>query len=191
MLMVIGCGRSGTKFTSTLFKKNGIDIGHESLGEDGIASWCLVPDTYLSIYGPSFLKLKRYRMPVVHQVRHPLKVIASMQTANKYSWQFISNFIKIGRFDSTIKKCMKYWYYWNLLSEKKAQYRYKVEEIQQSFTKLCEIGDFSLDAECKYDVSKSTNTREHSELTVNDLYLRAPLLTRKIIRMARRYGYNI
>lgn len=136
------------------------------------------------------MKLRKYRMPIVHQVRNPLKVISSMQTANEYSWQFISNFIKTGKYDSIIKKCMKYWYYWNLLSEKKAQYRYKVEEIQKSFKKLCEIGDFSLDSEYKYGISRKTNTREHSELTMRDLYLKDPFLTRKIIRMAKRYGYK-
>ena len=35
-LLVIGCGRSGTKWFSELLKDHGLDIGHEHMGNDGV-----------------------------------------------------------------------------------------------------------------------------------------------------------
>lgn len=78
-IMVIGCGRSGTTFTSKIFKTHNIKIGHERLDNDGISSWYLVSDQDEVFLGPSFNQIKNLNMPIVHQVRHPLKSISSMQ----------------------------------------------------------------------------------------------------------------
>lgn len=39
MLLITGCGRSGTHFTARLLQEIGLDVGHETLGKDGVASW--------------------------------------------------------------------------------------------------------------------------------------------------------
>jgi hypothetical protein len=53
-LAIIGCGRSGTKYVSELFNSLGINIGHERLDKHGIASWTLVPNTSIELWGPSY-----------------------------------------------------------------------------------------------------------------------------------------
>jgi hypothetical protein len=35
MLLITGCGRSGTHYSSALFKHLGLDLPHESVGRDG------------------------------------------------------------------------------------------------------------------------------------------------------------
>jgi hypothetical protein len=38
-LVIIGCARSGTKYSSMLFRQLGLEIGHEEEGRDGISDW--------------------------------------------------------------------------------------------------------------------------------------------------------
>lgn len=94
-LAIIGCGRSGTTYTSKLLQSFGVKVGHEKICDHGISSWCLVPDTSLRHIGPSSGDLEGLGIPHVHQVRQPLEVISSATTIRKKSWGFISQFIPI------------------------------------------------------------------------------------------------
>ena len=80
-LLVTGCGRSGTTYTSALLQAMDLDIPHEAVGKDGAASWKqIVSGTFVylgknrsvTIDGSGFDR-------IIHQVRHPLKLITSMR----------------------------------------------------------------------------------------------------------------
>lgn len=194
ILCIIGCGRSGTNFSNQYFENLGLKIGHEKLKKNGISSWCLVPNTTERLWGPSWQDIKHFDKSVFHQVRHPLKVISSLQTITTKSWDFISKFIPIKKQDCLILKAMKYWYYWNLLAEKKAIYTYKVEDIDKELDKIFQVASFKM-PEDKNDIlkkiSRKVNTRKHSSLTWKDLEKEDKELTRKIKSLAKRYGYKV
>ena len=77
--VVTGCGRSGTMYTSFLFRELGLRCGHEAIFHpstavfggfgpaDGDSSWLAVP--FLDSLPPNTV--------VLHQVRHPFSVCAS------------------------------------------------------------------------------------------------------------------
>jgi hypothetical protein len=200
MIMIIGCGRSGTKFTNELFEANGFQVGHEQLGKDGIVSWTLVPDTDKrawmpsipkgKLWIPSFKELEPLNLPIAHQVRHPLAVVSSMQTAKRRDWWFISRFLDIEKQDSPILKNMKYWYYWNSMAETKASHSYRIENIENEFDRLCHIATFPIRSQVTFDVKTSVNAREHDDVTWNDLDKEDKELARRIRGLARRYGYE-
>ena len=154
-IAVIGCGRSGTKFISEY-----LNLGHEKYGENGIADWSLTTDGYFSEHIDGLI--------YIHQVRHPLDTISSCQTLADTSWEFIERYISFGN-DCLIRKCMKYWYYWNLYAEEKAEFTYRVESIKQS----------------------KANTRPHSSLTWHTLEQIDMNLTYKIKQLAIKYGYLV
>lgn len=192
-IAIIGCGRSGTTYTSKLFKAFGYSVGHEALGKHGISSWCLVPDTRQRCWGPSLRELARLKLPFVHQVRHPLKVIASIATFGSHSWEFISNFIPIEKDDTLTQMCMKYWYHWNLLAEKRAKLTYQVELIEDALPKLLTIGGFD---ESRFDLAvvrglrNDVNRRDHESTTWDSLEKEDPKLAEQIRELATRFGYS-
>jgi hypothetical protein len=193
-IIITGCGRSATQFTSKLFNELGVKIGHERLERNGIVSWTLVPDTNNNIWGPSYNSIKCAKMPIVHQVRDPLAVISSTMrvfSKNK-SWKFIGQFIPIIEQDPVIIKAMKYWYYWNLIAEKKSIHSYRVENIENELDKLIDIGGFKIKADKDIvlrSISKNTHSREHLSLSWDDLRKTDIFLTKKILEMSKRYGY--
>lgn len=77
-VVITGCGRSGTLYMSKYFQAMGLDVRHEAHGEDGISSW------YLSSPGRGQITKNYYggrmrRIEVIHLVRDPLAVMASMR----------------------------------------------------------------------------------------------------------------
>ena len=194
-LAIIGCGRSGTKYVSKLFNSIGIKIGHERLSKHGIASWTLVPETNVEVWGPSFKKISKINLPMVHQTRDPLKVISSVKTvfSDQVTWNFISKFIPIKNEETITLKAMKYWYYWNLMAEKKALFTYQVEEIDKHIYKLIEIGRFNIKLNNRLllsSISKKVNSRIHSDLSWNDIQEEDDRLSQRIYDLSLRYGYK-
>jgi hypothetical protein len=190
-LVIVGCGRSGTTYTSKKMKSLGIDIGHERLKKDGISSWYLVSDQFKVPLGPNFEQIKKLTLPIVHQVREPLQCISSMLAIGRISYEFLSNEIPIDfENDSKILRAMKYWYYWNLKAESKAIFTYQIEEFSQILDELLEIGQFSLSTE-KFKTDVNTNSRKHIDLAWSDLNKEDENLCHKIKELGRKYGYII
>lgn len=42
-ILIVGCARSGTHWMARVLRSQGLDVGHERQGLDGIVSWCLAP----------------------------------------------------------------------------------------------------------------------------------------------------
>src|SRR5687767_5167182 len=134
-IVIVGCGRSGTKYTAKLFCDLGIGVGHERLGKEGIASWVLSGEHGKSPWGPKMAALRGIPLKIAHQVRHPLKTISSVMTAKPRSWKFIAQNIACDR-DRLLRCSMQYWLYWNELSEEKAGYTYPVEKLDEGISEL-------------------------------------------------------
>ncbi|MEO0878065.1 MAG: hypothetical protein AAFY48_25970, partial [Bacteroidota bacterium] len=92
--------------------------------------------------------------------------------------------------DFAVLRGMKYWYYWNQLAEERASFTYRVENLDEVLPDLLRIGGFPTQFIQNHDVAKTTNTRPHSGLGWEDLRKEDEGLTKKIIEMAVRYGYQ-
>jgi hypothetical protein len=187
--LITGCGRSGTVYISCLLDELGADVPHETMGLDGIASWLLAVDAGSAPWGP-LRRMFQYRT-VVHQVRHPLRAIASAQTFRPESWGYICGHIPCDMTEPLLLRCAKYWHYWNLKAEQTAAWTYRIEELPRVFDRLCEAVGVLPDRSCLAAVPADVNSRRdsYSAITWDHLAELDPELTRKIQAQAARYGY--
>ncbi len=190
-LLITGCGRSGTGYITALMNMCGIQIGHERWGVHGSCSWPMAVDDPYSPWGPSAYDI--HFEHVFHQVRNPLRQITSYYSvAPKRSWDYIRQHVpEINDDDSHVVKCAKYWYYWNLLADQKAEYTYRVEDIERAFSHMSILLGFELDKTAIEKISKKTHTRPHyREFSWSDLENELPGdLLRSIRDLAKSYGY--
>jgi hypothetical protein len=193
-LLVTGCGRSGTTYMATFLEKSGYEILHERLGKEGVVSWPMSVDS-LSPWGPLS---KQSFQHVFHQVKHPLPVLTSwminLSNLNRDEWVFIRRHVpEIKLSDSLIVHCAKYWYYWNLLAEKKAEWRYRIEDLVDILPEFMQRSGLILDYKVLEQIPSNCNTwlDTRYKLTWNDLKRELPRdLYQKIRDMAYRYGYK-
>jgi len=165
-------------FTSALLQKLGIDVKHEVMGEDGMASWTATygyrqPSSIIT-KAPHLLKHEDFA--VLHQVREPLAAIASIQTFGPMSWVFASNrepHIRDG--DSLLLRAMTYWCYWNQMAEARARLTYQVEQ---------------LDPDNAFGLGMAVNARPHRSVSWHDLVAENTELTAQIRAISARYGYG-
>jgi hypothetical protein len=157
-VLVTGCGRSGTKYISFVLRRLGLDVGHERMGNDGIASWCMAVNAESVAWG---VPASHYRFEhVLHQVRHPLEAIASIATFKEPSWRFIYAHTPIAANEPLLLRSAKYWYHWNLEAEKIAQWRYAVEQFPERFDEFCERLQVAPRREALERVNRDVNTRK-------------------------------
>ena len=134
-LLITGCGRSGTKYISSLLAGLGLDVPHEDLGKDGAASWPMVVDSDTAPWGVGRRGL-RFGV-TLHQVRHPLRVIPSVTTFKQKSWDFIAQYIDCPPTDSPLLRGAKYWCLWNEKAEHLAEWTYQLEQLPNHFDEFC------------------------------------------------------
>jgi len=179
-LLITGCGRSGTLYAAEVWRALGLDIRHERpvppngvIGADGMASWFMAVDDPEPPSGPS---ARDYRFDVVlHQVRHPLKVIASMaqfilREGNRAPG-FIERNVPETRLSPQEEECLdpnrqlilkasRYWYHWNLLAEAKADKTIQVEDLQEALPELCDLVGIEHRQDAFEGVSRGINARQ-------------------------------
>jgi len=194
-LLVTGCGRSGTNYMAALLEVSGYEIFHERLGNDGIVSWTMSVN---SLNPCGILSQARFQH-IFHQVRHPLFVITSwiinLHDINRFEWQFIRQHIpEIKLNDSVVVHCAKYWYYWNLLAEKKAEWRYKIEDLKEVLPEFMERSGLVFDKNALEKIPKNYNSwiTTKNKITWADLKRDLPDdLYQNIRDMTYRYGYSL
>lgn len=194
-LLITGCGRSGTRYISTLLNNLGLDIPHEvKMGKHGISSWLMAVPNPSYPWGPQFERSNFTH--IVHQVREPLKTITSLSTFSPISWEYISKYIRIRPKDSILLKSMKYWYRWNKIAEKNSIFTYRVENLENIFPKFCiKIGyPYLKNKKNKINLIKTNiNSRRKKYKNImewENLYKENEGLANKIYHQALSYGYN-
>ncbi len=195
LVLVTGCARSGTTFMSEFLCKNGLDVPHENIGKDGSVSWPMAVDDIVSPWGPC---TKDYEFDHVFlQLRNPLKVISSVYVSEPpQSWAYICQHIKeIKKRDSHLTRCVKYWIYWNLKAEEKADFIYQIEKLEGVVGKMSAILQRPLDKKLVSTISKNTNTRyfpDKKEFTWKELKQQLdPDLYKLLKEVAWHYGYSV
>lgn len=157
-LLVTGCGRSGTKYTAELLQKLGMDVRHEEMGADGIATWCMAVDSEDSPWGGGRRGIRFGA--ILHQVRHPLRVIPSLTTFTAPSWNYIAKYIPCPAEEPIVLRAAKYWYYWNEEAEKVATWRYRIEAIENVFPEFCARAGVKPSLEALHNTSTLVNSRK-------------------------------
>ncbi len=194
-LLITGCSRSGTMYISKILNECGLNIGHEWTEKDGLSSWLFAVNTDAAPWGPQPNQI--HFQHIFHQVRDPLKVISSVFTHEPLeSWQYIIAHIpEISWEDSRLTKASKFWYYWNLKAEQKAEWTYRVEAIKEILPEFSQRLGIPLDPSALDRVPTNSNTRGSyyfaEEFKWSDLEAElSPELYANIRQLANRYGYT-
>jgi hypothetical protein len=161
-VLITGCGRSGTRYIVALLIKHGLDVRHEELGRDGVASWTMAVDSTRTPWGPG--RRGRTFDNVFHQVRSPLKVIPSMAEFKDRSWRYICKWIPCEIDEPPLLRAAKYWYHWNVHAEKIAQWRYRVEDFKEVYPEFCARLGITADHALLEALATDINTRSHGRL---------------------------
>ena len=156
-VLITGCGRSGTKYIAGVLQGLGLDVPHEDLGADGAAVWTMVVD---SVTAPSGVGRRGLRFgTIIHQVRHPLRVIPSVTTFKRRSWAFIEQHIDCPASDPPLIRAAKYWALWNERAERLAEWTYRVEQLPAVFDEFCRRVGVPADPSVLDRVSTKVNSR--------------------------------
>jgi hypothetical protein len=162
LVLVTGCARSATRYVTFVLRRLGLDVGHERIGRDGVASWCLIPGAVETPWGPSSTDLT-FEV-VLHQVRHPLAVINSVATLKDSSWRFIYEHVPVSPHDPIALRGAAYWYHWNAAAERRATLTYRVEGIRNELPEICRLLGVRCDVSVLDHVPTDVNTRRAGRL---------------------------
>lgn len=201
-IIIVACPKSATQYISILLTHMGLDFGHEAhcdwaTARDGRASWLLGAG-----YGAEPVDgepaLDEYENPIIlHQVRHPLHCMSSNQKIARYSWEYIAEHIPLKELtnENLIENCMRLWYYWNKKCEKLAEWTYRIEELENIWDEFCErIGHPELKEKRHMikDIPKNINSaKPYEPITMEKIFEINPVLAKKIVKLALKYGYNL
>lgn len=192
-ILITGCGRSGTHYTSALLKAMGLDVPHEAVGKDGAASWKhVVSGTFVYIGKNRSVEIDSSGFDrILHQVRHPLKVIASMQTFSDSTWSYMAKAIELDLGANPVRKGMQAYVRWNRLIEKSADWRFRIEEIKEVFPEFCRQAGIAEQPfpELPKEV-RDSRTKRYRPLAFADLLAEDESLAAELEDLAGAYGYD-
>jgi hypothetical protein len=157
-VLVTGCPRSGTRYITLVLRRLGLDVGHERIGRDGVSSWALAVDAERTPWGPSWGDVQFDT--VLHQVRHPLDVIDSVETLKPTSWEFVSRHVPLAPRESFPVRGALLWCHWNRAAERRATLTYRVEAIGEALPLICEALDVPHDPGAATQIPTDVNTRK-------------------------------
>jgi len=190
-ILITGHPRSGTHYIANLLNALGHSCTYEKRNPNGFtASWKHIKS---GVFEPPCRETEIVCDfdKIIHQVRHPLKVIASSTTLWTMSMIYMAQFIElpdpIVNRENTIKNCMVTWLKWNEFIEKKAVWRYRLEDLKYVNKEWCEQLEIPY---CEIPNKSPVNTRKHIELNWSDLYKINTELTTEIRSKAFEYGYS-
>lgn len=187
---VIACPRSGTGYASQIFQAACFDVGHERMGRFGTSDFRqithAIPD----------------QIAVLHQVRHPLHCMTSLQTIMDSSFQWLVRRIAFAgiEFDATcrLETVARIWLHYNAQCESIADVTYRVE-CESDWLRACRLVGLPPIDRCKTPTTYNSRRgesrhRHHYKDPVTWHKLDAEVgrhLCAAIQRMARRYGYEV
>ena len=189
MILITGCPRSGTGYASRIFQAQGLDIGHEHLGTDGVSSWLFaVTDHRYPWHKRGELRQNYNFQVILHQVRDPLKVLASMAVLRRPDWTFIRRHLELP--PGSLQRRIAFYLGWTELCDRQAHYRYRLEDIETEWPRLHQLCGGSPHWTGRAETtSKTYNRRRHQDLAWSQI-LALPGGTAVAAR-ARTYGYEV
>lgn len=194
-ILITGCGRSGTHYITEVLKTGGLRVEHESSeGEDGCVSWAMAVHSWR--VWPYQEKNDVEFEHVFHQTRDPILVIESyynlLYHPDRFEWMFVREHIpEINKNDSLLVHCAKYWYYWNLKVEQMAEWRYRIEDLEDLLPEFEKRLGIIIPRDKLGQLPKH-ESRKGKKITWESLKNKLPSeLFSNIKEMAIRYGYLV
>jgi hypothetical protein len=162
-LLVLSYPRSGTRYIRTALADLGMRIGHETVLEDGVVSWCHIME-------PADL--------VVHQVRYPLDAINSFRKCSAYAKRYVRDVTGISMEGNQFVFLAEAYLAWHdLIENRKPAFRYRVEDLPWPRT------DFT-------DHGRRVPTKD--DLTISRLYsMGEDYLAVRLSNLIEEYGYEV
>lgn len=203
-IVVCGTQRSGTAYTAALITACGHWCSHERKFREGRA-WSLLPATIESSWAaaPHLAGLDAH---VVHQVRHPLAVVASCLARGTFAgkrrrsarWAAKAHPATFNRGDDHVTRIVRYWVRWNQLIEAHAQRRWRLEDLVTSplgaelvadtLTQLGRPVELGRAAAASDLIPAANASPAVPTVSWDDIPRSTP--RREARRMAKRYGYE-
>ncbi|MDW8518559.1 hypothetical protein [Priestia flexa] len=194
--LVLGHPRSGTGFMSALFNKFGYNVGHETMGKDGISSWMFAVDDN-QVYGEIGLTRKDFEFDyVIMNIRDPISIVSStFYTENTAtpSLEYRKKHINLSHVQNEIDLSVKSvlgWY--SIIEKQNPDIVIKVDELPEQ--SLCSF--LNLAAELEHSVcpdavvQRNINGRKHETLSHTDLIQACNKQTvQEFENFCNRYGY--
>lgn len=150
--------RSGTTYIKAVLAELGVKAGQENVYTSAGAK--LAPPDWLTVEVSGFAGLHPFTNtgPVVHQVRHPLKVISSLATLGL--WRGIKD-----------PEVLAEWYCELFANNAAAaDWTYRLEDMDpETLETLCDILEVDFDATALDRVPLYLNSRPRKDLTLADL----------------------
>lgn len=204
-LLVIGCPRSGTKYTATLLQQAGGQVGHEWLFADGLVS-CHLTVEHNRWRVPSFDG--RFTLPrhvhfarILHQIRAPLPTINSLRHWVREPWAAL--FLEVAAEVTTARSeqdprelAMRIYLEWNTLAQSVAAASYRVEDLAPDTPALAMVTNalygIHVGPEHFAEVPPNTNATEgrRARLTWGELRDVNHTLAASCHALGARYGYG-
>lgn len=187
-VLILGHPRSGTLYTTVVLRTLGLDVEHERQGSDGSVTTQFWYGTW---------KLDDYDV-ILHQVRDPLKVIASSTKMRIGNPRVITHLARLSGTTLTaaqrknkVRRYMATWLGFVNWADRLCAWRYRVEDMAEVFPRLC--GEFGRSpAPPLPPIPESINTfhMHYRKLTYDDLARLDGDMAEQIRAKARVYGYE-
>jgi hypothetical protein len=193
MLLITGTGRSGTHYMSYLMCAMGFDLPHERVGRDGTASWKhIVTGTFINRKGDRRTEIRSEGFArILHIVRHPLKVISSMQTFGPATWRYMAEHAAIDADAPLPIRGMHAWVEWNRLVEIQAHWRFQIESLPHQFDEFCrQAGVPGRSIPIIPDAAADSRVKRYRPLAWDQLRAADALQAERVRDMANAYGYG-
>ena len=130
---------------------SGVPLGHEAISGGGTSDWHLAG--------------RQWPGEVVHQVRNPLHVLASLATISDRSWRYMAWRAQIGT-RRDLAGYVDAWLWWTHAANQQADYTYRVEDLAAAWGTLMDIvPSLAPWGMVQQGVSRTANSRPHGELT--------------------------
>jgi hypothetical protein len=222
--LITGVPRSGTQYTTDVLKKalDALDteVCHETVGSIATVSWAHINPSVLRRYwnqkagdrtGQYVYDFPKWSA-IVHQVRHPLKVIASMPTIRETwekngGWEGVQAALvaerkrTIGYAGDTVEwpddlssmaAYAAFVWRWNRYIETTATFRYRVEDLHDGKGSVWPelLAHLGLDPVPFPKGPFHRDSRPHEIVTWEDVLAHAPDYYEPLREMAVEYGYD-
>lgn len=208
-LLITGCPRSGTTFSSRAFStafKDRTVLPHEQIGRLGTVSWCFGPPSWeeplprgINASGknhhdqgerPSDFAFRTTALVV----RHPLKVIASAKKmVAQRDWDWIAKHVDIDPKAPKLLRGALFWMAWNKMVMMRASFYYQVEQMDLAWPELLKAAQLPLVPfpTLSTTINRSSGFKTARPITLPDIRSLSQDTASALIGVAGTFGYEL
>lgn len=202
-ILITGCGRSGTSYIVLLLKMLGLRAVHEGKSK----KWPRNDGLWFHSSWYEAVRCKDYPI-VLHQVRNPLKVVASCKfiPEKSYTWpvkrsvlekHFGVTLVESNTVRNRYQNAMLWWTYWQRLIEPYEMFFYKIEDIDSEIWRILDAAGISRSKDVVENalrsISRNVNNKNRipPQLTWSFLKKKFPEQFDLFAEAAQKYGYPV